>query len=193
MSDSAQGMFDDEKKHSNDYLVIDDEICHLAKTTYGEYKDWKKNKIPYCTDEDIGETDEINSYPEMDMKEKITYNRNYNNPSSFENIKMESDMQKDMVVGNIMFGPNEQSTKRILEENMNKKFDIINKPKHYNSHPSGIECIDIVKHHDFCTGNAIKYLWRQGLKDGESSVKDLKKAAYYIDKKIKELENDEKN
>lgn len=69
------------------------------------------------------------------------------------------------------------------------QFDPINKPKHYNSHPSGIECIEITQYHDFCTGNAIKYLWRQGLKDGENSVTDLKKAVWYIERKINQLEN----
>jgi hypothetical protein len=38
------------------------------------------------------------------------------------------------------------------------KKDNINHPSHYTSHPSGIECIDIAEHHDFCIGNAIKYL-----------------------------------
>jgi len=104
------------------------------------------------------------------------------------------------MVGDISFGPNTQSkiTNGFIPIDPNSidtdddGFDIINKPKHYNSHPSDIECIDIVKHHCFCIGNAIKYLWRQGLKDGESSVKDLKKAVYYINKKIEELESDGK-
>lgn len=69
------------------------------------------------------------------------------------------------------------------------QFDPITKPKHYNSHPSGIECIEITQHHDFCIGNSIKYLWRQGLKDGENSVTDLKKAVWYIERKIKQIEN----
>lgn len=69
-----------------------------------------------------------------------------------------------------------------------KNSDIVNNPSHYNSHPSGIECIEIVKCHDFCTGNAIKYLWRAGLKENNSEIQDLKKAAYYINQKIKDLE-----
>lgn len=66
------------------------------------------------------------------------------------------------------------------------KKDNINHPSHYTSHPSGIECIDIAEHHDFCIGNAIKYLWRAGLKseDGiskkEKQIEDLKKAIWYI-------------
>lgn len=77
------------------------------------------------------------------------------------------------------------------------KKDNINHPSHYTSHPSGIECIDIAEHHDFCIGNAIKYLWRAGLKseDGiskkEKQMEDLKKAIWYIKREIKHLSNGE--
>lgn len=77
------------------------------------------------------------------------------------------------------------------------KKDNINHPSHYTSNPSGIECIDIAEHHDFCIGNAIKYLWRAGLKseDGiskkEKQIEDLKKAIWYIKREIKHLSNGE--
>ena len=77
------------------------------------------------------------------------------------------------------------------------KKDNINHPSHYTSHPSGIECIDIAEHHDFCIGNAIKYLWRAGLKseDGiskkEKQIEDLKKAIWYIKREIKHLSKGE--
>lgn len=77
------------------------------------------------------------------------------------------------------------------------KKDNINHPSHYTSHPSGIECIDIAEHHDFCIGNAIKYPWRAGLKseDGiskkEKQIEDLKKAIWYIKREIKHLSNGE--
>lgn len=61
-------------------------------------------------------------------------------------------------------------------------------PDHYKSHPSGIECITVVQHHNFNVGNAMKYLWRQGLKNGESSTDDLKKAIRYIQFEIDRLE-----
>lgn len=70
----------------------------------------------------------------------------------------------------------------------------INHPRHYMTHPSGVECIAITEHHDFCTGNAIKYLWRAGLKltegetPGKSELRDLKKARWYLDRKIKRIE-----
>lgn len=72
--------------------------------------------------------------------------------------------------------------------------DPVNHPAHYTSHPSGVECIDITKHHDFCVGNAIKYLWRAGLKheegksDRAKEIEDLRKAIFYITRKIEMLE-----
>ena len=72
--------------------------------------------------------------------------------------------------------------------------DKVNHPKHYTSHPSGIECIQITRYYDFDIGNAIKYLWRAGLKkeegytDKNKEIEDLKKALYYINDKIKLLE-----
>ena len=65
--------------------------------------------------------------------------------------------------------------------------DPVNHPKHYTEHPSGIECIEITEHMNFCVGNAIKYLWRAGLK-GEQ-VEDLRKARWYIDREIARILN----
>lgn len=66
--------------------------------------------------------------------------------------------------------------------------DFVNHPPHYNDHPSGIECIDIVEHYNFNTGNAIKYLWRAGLKEDE--IEDLKKAAWYVNREIERRLNE---
>lgn len=60
--------------------------------------------------------------------------------------------------------------------------DPVNHPQHYTKHPSGIECIQITEHMNFCIGNAIKYLWRADLKD--SAITDLEKAAWYINREI---------
>lgn len=70
-------------------------------------------------------------------------------------------------------------------------------PKYYKEHPSGIECIDITRHYCFDIGNAIKYLWRAGLKteQGFSSkqkeIEDLNKAIWYIQDRIKQLQHEE--
>jgi hypothetical protein len=53
---------------------------------------------------------------------------------------------------------------------------------HYNQHPSGIECIDIIKYENFNIGNAIKYIWRRQHKGSE--IEDLKKAIYYLECEI---------
>ena len=64
--------------------------------------------------------------------------------------------------------------------------DIVNQPLHYKSHPSGIECIQITEHMNFCLGNAIKYIWRAGLKSS-SEIEDLRKARWYIDREIQRI------
>ena len=66
--------------------------------------------------------------------------------------------------------------------------ELVNHPRHYTSHPSGIECIEIVRHMNFNLGNAIKYLWRAGLKSETNHIEDLKKAGWYIEDEIKRLE-----
>jgi hypothetical protein len=62
--------------------------------------------------------------------------------------------------------------------------DAIN-PPHYQSHPSGIDCIQITEHMNFCLGNAIKYIWRAGLKN--NPIEDLEKARWYLDREIEKM------
>ena len=69
-----------------------------------------------------------------------------------------------------------------------KQSEMVDHPQHYNSHPSGIECIDVVRHHNFNVGSAIKYLWRQGLKDGNPATQDIKKAIWYLQDELRRLE-----
>ena len=103
-------------------------------------------------------------------------------------------------VGNVSFGTNTSSysashapvrpeaflSDKELDRLMKSEFpkDKIN-PNHYKSHPSGVECIQITEHYNFCVGNAIKYLWRNGQKEGETNIDDLKKAIWYIEREIK--------
>lgn len=73
------------------------------------------------------------------------------------------------------------------------KNDQVNHPKHYTSDPSGIECIDVTRHRNFNIGNAIKYLWRAGLKEDkdrkliDKQVEDLNKAIWYLVDEIHRL------
>ena len=78
--------------------------------------------------------------------------------------------------------------------NKEPNVDMVNHPAHYTQ--GGIECIDALKAatvsktgiEAVCTANAIKYLWRYEEKNG---IEDVKKARWYIDRLIKELEEKE--
>jgi hypothetical protein len=56
--------------------------------------------------------------------------------------------------------------------------DPVRHPKHYTSHPSGIEAIEITKFMNFCLGNAVKYILRADYKG--DPITDLRKAQEYL-------------
>ena len=62
------------------------------------------------------------------------------------------------------------------------KPDFVNHPRHYNSHPSGVEAIQLTEHMSFSLGSAMKYLLRAGLKD--DPIQDLSKAQWYITREL---------
>ena len=64
----------------------------------------------------------------------------------------------------------------------------VDHPEHYNAHPSGVECIEIVEHFNFNIGNAVKYIWRAELKPEHSAIEDLQKAVWSLNREIHRLE-----
>jgi hypothetical protein len=78
-------------------------------------------------------------------------------------------------------------TAMLLDE---QPVDYVNHPPHYTQHPSGVECITITRHMNFNLGNAIKYVWRAGLKGGGGAkeLEDLEKARWYIQNEIDRLQ-----
>jgi hypothetical protein len=58
----------------------------------------------------------------------------------------------------------------------------VDHPKHYNLHPSGIECIDVIEHMTANVALAIKHIWRAGLKESEATLKDFDKALWYLNR-----------
>lgn len=60
--------------------------------------------------------------------------------------------------------------------------DAVSHPPHYLAHPSGVECIQITEHMNFCLGNAIKYIWR--CEEKGSKVENLEKAIWYLKREI---------
>jgi hypothetical protein len=65
-----------------------------------------------------------------------------------------------------------------------KEPDPIDNPPHYLSHPTGIECKDIVQEFSYNVGTAMAYLWRANYKNG---VEDLEKAMKHIGFEIERL------
>lgn len=63
----------------------------------------------------------------------------------------------------------------------------VNHPSHYNT--GKIEVIDFIEDQqlDFHLGNAIKYICRAGRKDVKKTTEDLQKALWYINRKIKQI------
>ncbi len=60
-------------------------------------------------------------------------------------------------------------------------------PKHYQL-PNGFQVIDLTSQLDFCSGNVVKYVARAGNKTGESTLDDLRKAKYYLERLIDDAE-----
>ena len=69
-----------------------------------------------------------------------------------------------------------------VENTLTKNHDPVNHPKHYTTHPSGVECIQITEHMGFNLGNAMKYIWRADEKN--NAVEDLRKAVWYVQREI---------
>lgn len=83
-----------------------------------------------------------------------------------------------------------------LKELSVEKAEQVSHPSHYAwlNDLCGVEPLDICRHLDFNTGNAIKYLLRKDKVDGnktktEKRIEDLRKAVFYIQDEIKLLEH----
>lgn len=70
-------------------------------------------------------------------------------------------------------------------EDLNER---VNHPRHYNQHPSNIECIELVEHLPANLANATKYVWRCGLKTTETPLRDLKSARWYVKREEDRIE-----
>ena len=68
------------------------------------------------------------------------------------------------------------------------KADLVNRPAHYKS-ATGLEVIDVIEAFDLdrYLANVVKYVLRSPSKGNE--VEDLKKAVWYLQRKIDRLEN----
>ncbi len=69
--------------------------------------------------------------------------------------------------------------------------EAVNHPSHYGGASNPYEVIKVIKAWDlgFCLGNTIKYIARAGKKDIAPPIQDLKKALWYLQEEIRELEH----
>ena len=66
----------------------------------------------------------------------------------------------------------------------------VNHPSHYGGEQNPYEAIKVIEAWNLCfaLGNAVKYISRAGKKDTSKLLEDLKKAKFYLDRKIANLE-----
>ena len=70
-------------------------------------------------------------------------------------------------------------------ETIEAENDPVNHPSHYNGHPAGIECIDVIEANTFYNlAAAMKYIWRVSWGSKDNDIQDLEKAAWYIRREI---------
>lgn len=70
-------------------------------------------------------------------------------------------------------------------EDPNEKVD---HPRHYNQHKSGIETIELIEHLPHNLGAAVKYIWRCGLKQSETPLRDLRSARWYTEREVQRID-----
>lgn len=70
------------------------------------------------------------------------------------------------------------------------KEEQVNHPQHYGGAENQQEAIKVIEawELDFCLGNTVKYISRAGKKDKAKELEDLRKAAWYLNRKIQQLE-----
>lgn len=68
--------------------------------------------------------------------------------------------------------------------------DWVEHPDHYGGADNPYETVKVIEAWglDFCLGNTVKYISRAGKKDQGMAIVDLKKARWYLDRRIKQME-----
>lgn len=64
----------------------------------------------------------------------------------------------------------------------------VDHPRWYNQHASGIECIEIIEHSPGNLSAAVKYIWRCGLKQSETPLRDLQSARWYTERESQRVD-----
>lgn len=105
--------------------------------------------------------------------------------------RMKARAEHSLLLQQFQASKNEQPQREELKQEV-KQNDPVNRPKHYTD--GKIEVIDFIedKKLGFHLGNSVKYIARAGKKDPSKEIEDLKKAQWYLNRRIENLENEKK-
>ena len=80
--------------------------------------------------------------------------------------------------------------KELIEFLSSEDKEMVNNPKQYGGKDNVYEAIKVIDAWQlgFCLGNTVKYISRAGKKDKEKELEDLKKALWYLQHHIEQLE-----
>lgn len=69
----------------------------------------------------------------------------------------------------------------------------VNHPSHYGGEDNPYEVIKVIEawNLDFCLGNVLKYIGRAGHKESNPTLQDLKKAKWYLERRIIKMEENQ--
>jgi hypothetical protein len=71
--------------------------------------------------------------------------------------------------------------------------EAVNHPPHYGGGDNPYEAIKVIEawELDFCLGNTVKYISRAGRKDKDREIEDLRKAQWYLERRIQQLQKEQ--
>jgi hypothetical protein len=78
---------------------------------------------------------------------------------------------------------------------MSENYEHVNHPGHYGGKENPYEAIKVIDAWElgFSLGNTVKYISRAGKKGTDKELEDLKKALWYLQHHIEQLENEIKS
>lgn len=177
-------------RYSNDMLEVDENITRII-----DQRSTVEDVILKCWYREIQKVREVHYKGTFNIINNVNQIESLDSKWDYKNIYKTRARHIGTILCQMNTGKGFEKTKKELFYNIKHKIktDNVEHPTHYTSHPSKIECITITQHYNFCIGNAMKYLWRAGIKKEEGltpiekEIEDCKKAIWYINKHIESL------
>ena len=82
---------------------------------------------------------------------------------------------------------------KLREQSQKEEYEIVDHPQHYGGAEARHEAISVIEEWGlgFHLGNVVKYISRAGKKPDQDTISDLKKARWYLDRFIEQLEGEQ--